>query len=331
MFRKSLLCASLLASFASTGCDSSQEQEADFRDGLPTREMVTVKAPGPQAQKRRTAPGAMEEHKMSEFYLLTQGAAETINQGPEAVLDLIDGITQYVPTSISGGTAVWGPYTDASHLNAWKLTVIQEGEHAYRFRLEGKDKKAADSAFKVILSGAHTLSTDGQGNRLRNFGSGFFTLDWDAAQSLPEHEPEVGTLQLAYSRVSAQEKATVSAKLRGVRDDERPSTRVDADYRYQETPGAGGELDFALDKDMDLNPGRPGIEHLTVRSRWTQTGSGRSDVEFSRGDLGSGSAQASECWDSNFLSRYFTASYGAPGYGEVSACAPFLTPDYSSL
>jgi hypothetical protein len=329
MFRKSLLCVSLFASVSSTGCDSGPEQEADFRDGLPSRAMVAVRPPGAQAQKLTS--GALEENQKSEFYLLTKGAAETINQGPGAVLDLIEGITQNLPTSISGDTAVWGPYSDATHPNAWKLTVIQEGEHAYRFKLEGKDKNAADSAFQVILSGTHTIATDGQGNRLRDFGAGAFTLDWDAAQTLPEHEEEVGLLKLTYSRASAQEKATVSAELRGVNDDEKPGARVDADYRYQETPGAGGELEFALDKDMDQGTNRPGIEHLTIRSRWTRTGAGRSDVTFSKGDLGTGSAQASECWDSSFLSRYFTVSYGAPGYGDVSACAPFLTPDYSSL
>ncbi|EAU65282.1 hypothetical protein STIAU_5341 [Stigmatella aurantiaca DW4/3-1] len=295
--------------------------------------MIAVKAPGHSGQKLETAPlGAMALGQTSDFYVLTREAAETINQGPKAVLDLIDGITQYVPTSISGDTAVWGPYTDALSPNTWKLAVTQMGENTYSFKLEGKDKNASDSAFKVILSGTHSISTDSKGNRLRNFGSGSFKLDWDAAQELPKHDEEVGTLQLTYSRVSEQEKATVSAELRQVHDDERPGTRVDADYRYQETPGAGGELEFALDKNMDdEDANRPGIEHLTIRSRWTQTGSGRSDIRFSEGELGNGDATASECWDSNFASRYFAVSFGAPGYGEAAACAPFTTPDYSSL
>ncbi|MDC0709043.1 hypothetical protein POL68_11270 [Stigmatella sp. ncwal1] len=327
MIRKSLLCVSLLF----VGCGQNQEQE--FREGLPTSAMVAVKAPGRSGQKLETAPsGGMALGQTSDFYALTLKATETINRSPKTVLDFINGIAQNVPTSIQGDTAVWGSYSDPMSPNAWQLAITQMSENTYRFKLEGKDKNAADSAFKVILSGTHTLSTDSKGNRRRNFGSGSFTLDWDAAQTLPAHDYQVGTLQLTYSRVSEQEKATVSAAFRQVHDDAQPGALLDAVYHYQETPGAGGALDFALDKNMDdASANRPGIEHLTIRSRWIQTGAGRSDVTFSEGDLGNGNATASECWDSSFASQYFTISVGAPGYGEVAACAPFTTPDYSSL
>ena len=40
-----------------------------------------------------------------------------------------------------------------------------------------------------------------------------------------------------------------------MKDDERPGTSVSADYRYKETPGAGGEFDFGLDKNFDSGCG----------------------------------------------------------------------------
>lgn len=329
MFRKSLLCASLLF----VGCDQAVEGEDAFRDGLPSKELVQVKAPGGNGQGLEVeSVGALGKGDTSDFYKLTRGATVVVNGGTVAVLNLIENITQHTPTSLEGDTAVWGPHTDALSPNTWKLSVTQTDEHAYSYKLEGKAKNDADSAFKVILSGTHSISTDASGNRQREFGTGSFTLDWDAAQTLPEHDDNIGSLKISYSRPSAQTDATVSAEFRQVKDDEAPGTRVNADYRYKETPAAGGEFDFALDKNMDTDPQRSAIEHLTIKSRWGQNGAGRSDIQLSKGDLGTGTATGSECWDANFASQYLTLSY-APGfgYGEVSACGTFSTPVYSSL
>jgi len=74
-------------------------------------------------------------------------------------------------------------------------------------------------------------------------------------------------------------------------------------------------------------------ETLTIKSRWLESGAGRSDVELTGGDLGEESATANECWDTSFASRYLRASYALPQvrYGiEASDCA-FTTADYSSL
>jgi hypothetical protein len=328
MFRKSLLCASLL--FAGCG----QVQEDEFRDGLPSKQMVEVKAPGGSSSQRleSTEVSAFAPGDTSDFYRLTRGATVVVNGGTAAVLNLIEEITEHPPTSLNGDTAVWGPHTDALSPNTWKLSVTQTAEHAYSYKLEGKAKTAGDSAFKVILSGTHTIATDAQGNRLRDFGSGTLKLDWDAAQTLPEHDQNVGTADIRYSRVSAQAAATVEADFRNVKDDERPGTRVNADYRYKETPGTGGEFDFAIDKNLDKDPNRPAIEHLTIKSRWGQSGAGRAEVKVSGGDVGATPATVSECWDANFASQYLDISFAPTyGYGSVSACGAFSTPVYSSL
>jgi hypothetical protein len=326
MFRKSLLCASLLF----VGC--GQVQENEFRDGLPSRDMMEVKAPGGSGQRLETeSTSAFALGATSEFYKLTRGATAFVNGGTAAVLNLIEKITQHTPTSIEGDTAVWGPHTDALSPTTWKLTVTQDGEHKYSYKLEGKAKTAEDAAFKVILSGTHEISTDAQGNRQRNFGSGVLKIDWDAAQTLPEHDDNVGTAEIRYSRESEQAEASVAADFRNVKDDDRPETRVNADYRYKATPGAGGEFDFALDKDLDRDASRPAIEHLTIKSRWGQNGAGRSDVRVTKGDMGAGEGTASECWDANFASQYFILSFPAYSYGNVSACGSFSTAVYSSL
>jgi hypothetical protein len=328
MFRKSLLCA---ASLMIVGC--GQVEENEFRDGLPSKEMVEVKAPGGSGQRLETeSVSGFALGQTSDFYKLTRGATVLVNGGTAALLNLVEEITKHTPTSINGDTAVWGPHTDALSPTTWKLTVTQEAEHKYSYKVEGKAKTADDSAFKVILSGSHTISTDAQGNRQRDFGTGTMKIDWDAAQTLPEHDDNVGTADIRYARPDAQSDATVAADFRNVKDEDRPGTRVNADYRYKATPGAGGEFDFALDKNLDApEANRPAIEHLTIKSRWGQTGAGRADVKVTKGDMGAGEGTASECWDANFASQYFTLSFPAYSYGEASACGSFSTAVYSSL
>jgi hypothetical protein len=329
MFRKSLLCASTLLF---VGCGQLQENE--FREGLPSKQMVEVKEPGgTRGQGLESSEiSGFGLDQTSDFYKLTRGATVVVNGGTAAVLNLVEEITKHTPTTIEGNVAVWGPHTDALSPTTWKLTVTETGSNTYGYKLEGKAKADADTAFKVILSGTHTIGTDAQGNRVRELGNGSMRLDWDAAQTLPEHGREVGVAEIRYSRASAQAVATVEADFRQVNDDDRPGTRVDANYRYKETPGAGGEFDFALNKNMDQDPARALIERLTIKSRWAQSGAGRADVKLTGGDIGSGSATVNECWDANFLSKYMSISYAPTfGYGNASACGTFDTAVYSSL
>jgi len=332
MFRKSLmLCASLMI----VGCGQTQEDE--FRDGLPSKQMMEVKEPGAGTGQKLEVEGgavmAFGKGDTSDFYKLTRGATVIVNGGTAFVLNLIEEVTKHTPTSIEGDVAVWGPYTDALSPNTWKLTVTKTAEHAYSYKVEGKAKTAADSDFKIIISGSHSIATDAQGNRLRDFGSGNIVLDWDAAQTLPEHGTDVGTATLRYSRPDAQAVTSVEADFRNVKDDERPGTRVSADYRYKETPGAGGEFDFGLNKNFDTDPARSAIERLTIKSRWAQSGAGRADVKIAGGDFQIASATVSECWDANFASQFLVASWvtSGPVYGDVSACGSLSTAVYSSL
>ncbi|MBN1208125.1 MAG: hypothetical protein JXB05_24905 [Myxococcaceae bacterium] len=325
MFRKSLLCASLLF----VGC--GQLQEDAFRDGLPSKEMVEMKKPGGTSGQGLESDSvrAFGQGDQSEAYRWTRDATDVVNGGTRAVLNLIEEITEYPPTTIEGNVAVWGPHTEALKDTTWKLTVTEESEHKYSYKLEGKAKQAADTEFKVIISGSHEISTDEQGNRLRNYGTGAFKIDWDAAQTLPDHDDNVGNLEVRYTRLNAAAEAKVEAAFRNVKDGKQSDTRVNADYKYKEAPGAGGEFEFALLKDMDTDPARSLIEKLTIKSRWGQSGAGRADVKISGGDFLLASATINECWDANFASQYLEASWaGGPSYGTVEACGSFSTAVY---
>lgn len=325
MLRKSLLCAALMF----VGCDNAKNDEESFREGLPSREMVEMKAPKKDGQGLTAFYG---QGQTAEYYQLTVGAAATVNGGTRWVLNLIEDIVKNTPTSIEGDVAVWGPHTDALSPSTWKLTVTRTGDDSYSWVLEGKPKTAEDSAYVAVLSGSHTVAVDAEGERKQGFGSGEFLIDWEKARTLPGSNPnDMGTANIRYSRTDTAAVASVEADFNQVRDEQVQGGRVDAKYRFKQAPGAGGELDFVIKKNIDTDPTRTRVENLAIKSRWEATGAGRSDIKLSGGDL-FGEATVSECWDGNFLSAYFAVSFNpALGYGAVSACGNFSTPVFSTL
>ncbi|RKG89670.1 hypothetical protein [Corallococcus terminator] len=333
MLRKSLLCAASLL-FAA-GCNDAETNEDTFRDGLPSKEMMQVKAPKESGQGlTASGPSAMYGlGQKAEYYQATVNATVSINGGTLWVLNLIEQIAKYPPTTLEENKAVWGPHTDALSPTTWRLTVTKSGDASFSWVLEGKAKADADSGFKAVLSGTQTVAVDANGERLKGFGSGELFIDWDASHSLPDGDENVGTVEIRYARPSATAEATVEADFRQVRDEQDPQQRVDGNYRYKASATAGGEFDFASAKDIDNgDPLRAKLEKLSIKSRWTATGAGRSDIKVTGGDL-KGEATLSECWDTNFLSTYFIVSLDPRlGYGEAeAACGGFNAAVYSSL
>lgn len=306
--------------------------EDDFRIGLPTREMVEVKVPAAGGQSLESAEAIRQglQGDKSGLYLVTRAATVTVNAGTVAILGLVKAVTNQRPTSLNNKTAVWGPRTEPLSPNTWRMTVTKTAAHTYSYVLEAKGKTEPDSAFRAILSGNHTSATNTAGRPQEGFGNGSFLLDFDQAATLPEHDDNVGTAEISYSRLSATADVAVDVNFHQVKD--RPSTNlIDAKYSYKATPGSGGEFQFLTVKDLDTDKSRSKAETATIKSRWQETGAGRSDVRASGGDLVT-PATMNECWDTNFLSRFFFWSL-APnqGWGSETGDCAFKTADYATL
>ena len=339
MLRKSLLFTALVL----TGCGRGTTTEADFRSGLPTKEMVQVKSPDTkstgigqgQAGLSSAEVRALGQGQESSFYQLTRGATLAVNGATLAVLGLVEGVTKYTPTSVAGNTAVWGPHAESLQKNEWKLTVTKTADNTYGYTLSARAKADANAAFVDVLTGTQTAAVDDQGEPLAGFGHGEFTLDWDNTQTLPDHDTNVGSLHVTYARPDAKSAVTVAAQFLQVNDDSNPGKRVDVNYGYASTPGQGGQFDFKEIADV-YNPSGSSskAETLTIKSRWMETGAGRSDVTLSGGDLFT-SAHLNDCWDTGFKSQFMRTDYDptnkSTNYGtEASDCA-FTSAVYSSL
>ncbi len=291
-----------------------------FRAGIPRAETVKLNLPSKGAalssdgQRRDGLEG-----DTAELYKITRGVTVTVNGAAGAILTLVEKIVQNPPTRVTQNVAVWGPHTDPLSPNTFKFTVTQTAAQQFEYLLEAKGKTEADSAFRVVLSGAHVVTED-------RHGSGTFLLDWNQVRTLPENDGNVGTANFNYSKTSPTADVTIDAIFQGVRDGDT-NQRVDATYRYREVPANGGSLEFRANKNWIAGPG---IEVLSVKSRWLQSGAGRSDLRGSGGEFPA-NATGSECWDSAFASRYVNASWQTSStgkYGVETTCA-FPTAQYA--
>jgi hypothetical protein len=334
MKRLTSMCAlvGLATVLAGAGCRKTDDEA--FRAGVPTREAVSLRVAGaPTDGTSGATTGALLGDK-ADTYEITRAVTGIVNTGTWAVLTLVRTVVSFPATSHTPDSAVWGPYHDALSLNAWRVTVTRMQPHDFHWVFEGKDKSLGDDAFLTIIAGTHTAAVDAQDDPIEGFGNGTFTIDWDKAAMLPEHDKNVGQAAFTYARLTADGAVTVDVDFTGIQDDTTKEI-FNAKYRYAATPGQGGTLRYAEDKDNVPAPGNTGTakEHFTIESRWTEDGVGRCDLQDSGGDLGATIAHGSECWDNRFDSVYRNLEYPdmTGNWGAESACTAFATAEYSGL
>jgi hypothetical protein len=314
-------------------CRPLDDEANEYRNAVPRQETVAMQVPaGAQTGQALTVETASQPLRgaTADFYLVTRKVSTVVNGAGALVLGLVKAIVAHPPTSISADSAVWGPWPgDALDPLAYRVTVSRTAGHKYDYVIAGRAKKAVDpTPFVTLLSGTHTPALDPGGQPIEGFGSGSFTLDWDARATLPAPGDEVGKAHYDYARPSPTALTTVDATFTQVKDDEHPGQRIDVDYLYASTPGAGGSMEFV--RTLPASMAAEGAR-WAVKSRWNATGAGRSDVVATGANLPAG-AMASECWDAGFASVYLAASWvPGGGYGDEATDCAFKPADYSHL
>jgi hypothetical protein len=311
-----------------------------FRNSVPTSDTVDMKVPGATG----TSQGALSAEgtasvgspllgEQADYYKLTRAVTGLVNGATYTVLALVRTIVAFPATHVAKDMAVWGPYTDPLSPNTWRLTVNRSAPHVYDYVLEARAKTADDSAFIAILTGHHAAVVDVHGDQVEGLGNGNFSVDWDAAQTLPEHDRTVGKAAFTYARPTWTDTVTIDVDFTGIKDQDNAEI-YDAKYRYAATPGAGGDFQYAANRDVYPGPGLTNTakELLTIHSRWQETGAGRSDAQVNGGDVPATLvATVNECWDQNFASTFHNVSYDpTQNWGQETSCV-FATAAYSSL
>jgi len=334
-----------LASLALVAC--GPPKPVDFSLGVPTKEQATVAvptstssglseaAPGGSASEQLAVLGEAAHRatagEIAGLYQLTRGATYLVNGSTVWLLEALAAGVARRPTSVSGNTAVFGPYTPYLSQITWKLTVTRTEFNAFSYLLEGQDKTQPGGPWVPVISGSHTVTVDAGHRAVRGFGEGVFLIEWDQANRLPGRGGDTGTCEVHYGKVDHTTPAYVNVSFNNVAGGSQ-GTNFNAEYRFALQPELSGTFEFAL--DLNLHPFDPAMqaqERWGVKSRWMSTGAGRSDVNAHDGDL-TIPVTVNECWDAAFLSTYYARSDDpAQGYGvEAQSCA-FPTADYSPL
>jgi hypothetical protein len=333
------LSAALTAGLWGCGAsDSTAESGAttptdEFRNGVPRAETIRMAMPGDDGGQV-LAQGQLEEStrqallgETAEWYKTTRKVTRGLNGAALAVGGLVKFVLNYPPTTLADNQAVWGPWEDPLDPVAWKVTVTRVAAHTFQYTFEGRPKLDPNAAFVIVLAGTHTPALNARGRALARFGSGSFTLDWDARATLPQPDDNVGKVDYSYEHLSADDTVDIKAKFRQVKDEDRPGQKVDANYAFAQQPKGPGSMDFVF--IMPPNAQDAGGRAL-VHSRWQNSGAGRADVQMKSLD-GSISISENECWDTTYASVYLQDSWpGGRAWGSESSCA-FLTAEYSTL
>jgi hypothetical protein len=322
------------------GCRRLEDEVEEYRNGIPREETVKMTAPGATDGKAltiETHQQAAKQGETADFLKLTRAVVVVVNGSGAVVLGLVKLVVSFPPTTVGADSATWGPWPDNNEPVVWKVTVTKVGDHKYGYKFEGRDKAKPEGPFVTVLSGTHTASVDGSGQPIEGYGSGDFTLDFDARNTLPMRErnplfkdPDVGKAMYRYARLSTTSTVEVDAQFRQVKDDNRPGQRVDIDYQYRQAPGGGGSMDFVSASPQTMMMAG-GVS--AVKTRWTKDGAGRSDIRAKGGDIPGGvQATVSECWNGSYAAQFLRISW-APilGYGVEATDCVFPTAEYSNL
>ena len=335
ILKASLALVLVSSSLAGCGMDDDGDVADDFRNGVPRRETVELVIPGAGTGQALTdgaeAPVALSVRgQTAELYSLTRAVSGIVNGGGALTLALVKAIILHPPTVVTADSATWGPWTGALEPVTWKLTVNRVGPQKYSYELGGRARTDTTGAFVTVLSGTHSPAVNAKGRPLERFGEGTLRLDWNARATLPMPDDNVGTADYRYARQSPGAGVEVDAEFKGVKDRERPGQLVDVSYRYRSSFGAGGSMEFV--HTGPATSAKPGTR-LAVKSRWTSSGTGRSDARGTGGDLPAGVAATwNECWNGAFDSVYQAMSWDpSKSYGTEATDCAFTAAEYSNL
>lgn len=299
-----------LAAVASLGlvaCIPPNDDPHPVGRALPTSEQVRIELPEQSAKKDQS--NAVGE--LSPWYVVTRNVTRDLNGGTAWVLILVHTIVQFPATTIEGDTYTWGPWEgDALDPARYRLVVTELSNGTYDWSLDGQPKNAAVDFETVISGNAVPGEVEGQGH-------GQFTIDFDAGERVnPVDNDARGVVSIAYDLAARHLDMSIST----VEDRGGVEVPVDYEYAYTRAEDGGGDMVFAAHGDTEDEGAL--AEDAVIRSRWLSTGAGRADVRLSSGDLADAVITASECWDSSFLTAYYTDSANfLPTDGDVASCA----------
>jgi hypothetical protein len=328
MQRLASSCLAPLSLLALTSLTTACGAADGFRAAVPNRDNVTMRVPESQGQ-------ALTAGEIAPMYAESVKIATAVNGSVLWVFDVIDFIVDHPPTTVEENQATWGP-SEPRGLErlSFKFTVNKIEEGHFTYILEARVKGAAeDAAFTEVFSGEAFPNddNDGHGSLVYRLGS-LRNLD-----PVAEDACLTGDIDVTYD-AGAEPRTldVVFTQVANLCDDEQPTN---AHYVYSEALDSSGLMDFAFAGNIhSADENKPGDETMSVRTRWTSGGAGRSDVRVSGDEIAadlalhipgttSTTVDIVQCWNDSFALVHadttpdeLEPSLGNELIGESSAC-----------
>jgi hypothetical protein len=315
----SLIAAALILA----ACGSTEDPAQQYRDALPKEDAVQIGTPAAEgtAGALTVSRSALGDTPMlkSEYAVMSYFLAVTVNSGVGFTLRFLQYVTTFPPTTCDGSSCTWGPWVDDDGLNRWMLYVQKVGD-AYEYTLSGQPGSNAGAPFVALITGT-AYPVD------RDHGSGTFTVDFDAQDSL-DHGPlyvkkDFGQIVVTYDNTHD---VSIGAEFLNARNNDPDNQhRLNAAYAFEHSAN-GGVLQIAFN-DLDTT------EVTSLRTRWAPSGAGRADAHYNGPAEGGGRVDyyASECWAGEVQGYVEVYDSKYPEIGPETACSPYSLAEYATV
>lgn len=332
--RNVLLVSPLVLTLGFMACIDDSEE---YRQAPPTADEISITAPGGQQSGKGTAGMSQQAltGKTSEFYQVTWAISADLNTRAAILLGLMRLSTLGAPSERTLNSRTWGPYTPGGlDPLSYRVVVTKLGVGHFSYAFEGKVAANTSSAFSTLISGDITRG------EARGQGKGEVVLHFDNLRALrPDNTCEQGTIRGQFDNTKSPASLEIFFDQFANNNPKntvcKSDTPKDAYYYFDRGEGGAGNFVFSVDMNVHNDADKkPGLETVSIRSRWLADGKGRSDVRVEGGevktDLEALSASTnflavSQCWTTSFVTSYETAEPALLGLfvtnGDATTCA----------
>ncbi len=315
------LCFSTLLPMAGCGLEDDISSGKAFLEAFPAEDTLIIETNGLDSQS--SGIKAMSQALVGEradLHDLSFYVAHQINHQAQQIFRTVWFITRFAPTvaveedGILGegkdafaynARAAWGPFRDDEGKNlefilqVWRGLDPTDGRRVFAFFAAGRPLGGGEGDWVPFLYGG-AKPFDGQAGEILRHG--LVEVDCDALRQLDPNEDNVG--QVTYAYIRGADYRVVAAVGEGIWADQNQDKVTDTTYFYGHTREDYTVLEFDTQADIETSQG-PAPESLHIVTGWLKNGTGRSDAQVEGGDLGTASAQLTECWGIDLQQTYF--------------------------
>jgi hypothetical protein len=305
-----MTCKSVLfgAALLLASCGNYSNEDLEFMNAVPAHEDIAANFPPSYLSPADEAQLSAETHDVIDNF-----------NGLLDILQGVDKIRTYPPTSRIPNGRVWGPYSMAPEHPLWlaRFTVTRDPNAPERFTywFDVEPIGAGDAGWIRFIDG--TFVATGGGVR---HGMGTFHIQADGVRvaNFGVNPGPDGNLfrevTVMYSTAAFPISVTMMMIFSPAAD---LGKTFSIDYHYEQQEDGRARVEFV---GTDSSSGAS----LSVQSRWLATGRGRADATAQNG-MGQG-ATWSECWNDSFMSTYDEKPWDPQIHtGDAASCPDIST------